>query len=79
MILYIVGMPIVIKKWGDRAGGVVVIGVKDGTFRLEELFRPDCLFIMKENKIESMSRLTNKELRYAHNLQKLYKSGAFNE
>ena len=44
-----------------------------------ELFRPDCLFIMKENKIESMSRLTNKELRYAHNLQKLYKSGAFNE
>lgn len=44
-----------------------------------ELFRPDCLFIMKENKIETMSRLTNKELRYAHNLQKLYKSGAFDE
>ena len=44
-----------------------------------ELFRPDCLFIMQNNGIKSMSDLTQKELRQAHNLQKMYKAGAFNE
>lgn len=44
-----------------------------------ELFRPDCLFIMQNNGIKAMSDLTPKELRQAHNLQKMYKAGAFNE
>lgn len=43
------------------------------------LLRPDCLFIMQNNGIKSMSDLTQKELRQAHNLQKMYKAGAFNE
>ena len=32
----------------------------------------------KDNKIKAISDLTEKELRFAHNLQKMYKAGAFN-
>ena len=36
-----------------------------------------CLFIMQNKEIKPMSELTNKELSQAHNLQKIYKAGAF--
>lgn len=40
--------------------------------------RPDCYFLLKDNSIKAISELTEKELRQAHNLQKMYKAGAFN-
>lgn len=43
-----------------------------------DLLRPDCYFILKDNKIKAISELTEKELRQAHNLQRTYKAGAFN-
>lgn len=43
-----------------------------------DLLRPDCYFLLEENKIKAISELTEKELRQAHNLQKMYKAGAFN-
>lgn len=43
-----------------------------------DILRPDCYFILKDNKIKAISDLTEKELRLAHNLQKMYKAGAFN-
>jgi len=43
------------------------------------VFRPDCLFILQNNGIRAMCDLTEKELRKAHNLQKMYKAGAFDE
>ncbi len=43
-----------------------------------DLLRPDCYFLLKDNKIKAISELTEKELRQAHNLQKMYKAGAFN-
>ena len=43
-----------------------------------DLLRPDCYFLLKDNKIKAISDLTEKELRQAHNLQKMYKAGAFN-
>ena len=42
-----------------------------------DLLRPDSYFILKNNKIKAISELTEKELRQAHNLQKMYKAGAF--
>ena len=44
-----------------------------------ELLRPDCYFILKDNKIKSFPELTNNELREEHNIEKLFKSGAFDE
>lgn len=42
------------------------------------LLRPDCIFKLTDNRIKSFSELTDKALREAHNLQKMYKAGAFN-
>ena len=42
-----------------------------------DLLRPDCYFILENNKISAIPELTEKELRQAHNLQKMYKAGAF--
>lgn len=41
------------------------------------LLRPDCIFKLEDNKIKPFSQLTEKALREAHNLQKMYKAGAF--
>lgn len=44
-----------------------------------KLTRPDCCYIMTENRINSLFNSTNKEIREAHNLEKMYINGAFNE
>lgn len=43
-----------------------------------DLLRPDCYFLMKENTIISLAKSTSKELREAHNIEKMYKAGTFN-
>ncbi len=40
--------------------------------------RPDCCFVMDNEKISPLQDRTNKELRKAHNLEKMYRAGAFN-
>lgn len=42
-----------------------------------DLLRPDCNFILNNNKIKSLSNCTDKELRFGHNIEKIYRSGAF--
>ena len=44
-----------------------------------DLLRPDCYFSINNNKILSLAQSTDKELRKAHNLQKMYKAGTFDE
>lgn len=42
-----------------------------------DLLRPDCYFLMNKNKIRSLAKSTAKELREAHNIEKMYKAGSF--
>lgn len=44
-----------------------------------DLLRPDCYFIINNGQIRNISERTDKELRKAHNLQKMYKAGMFDE
>ncbi|MDE6065837.1 MAG: ATP-binding protein [Duncaniella sp.] len=41
------------------------------------LLRPDCYFIMDKSGLLPLSARTNRELREAHNLEKMYKADAF--
>jgi len=43
-----------------------------------DLLRPDCYFLMNKNAIKSLAKSTDKELREAHNIEKMYKAGTFN-
>ena len=42
-----------------------------------DLLRPDCNFLLNNNKILPLCKCTEKELRWGHNIEKLYKGGTF--
>lgn len=42
-----------------------------------DLLRPDCYFILEKNTIRSLHSSTDKELRFGHNLEKMYRANAF--
>lgn len=42
-----------------------------------ELLRPDCNFIIANNQIKALVDCTKKELRWGHNIEKLFRGGAF--
>ena len=42
-----------------------------------DLLRPDCNFIIGNNLIKPLHQCTEKELRFGHNIEKIYRSGAF--
>jgi AAA15 family ATPase/GTPase len=42
-----------------------------------DLLRPDCYFLMDNEKITSLKDRTHKELREAHNIEKMYRAGSF--
>lgn len=41
-----------------------------------DLLRPDCFFILNDNQIKPFYQCTDKELRFAHNLEKMYRGKA---
>ena len=56
----------------------VILTTHDTSLLSNDLIRPDCGFILNNGEIKSLNSLTDKDLRNAHNLEKLYRSGAFN-
>lgn len=44
-----------------------------------EISRPDCNFIINKNEMSPLYKLTEKELRSAHNIEKIYRAGGFGE
>ena len=57
-----------------------VILTSHNTYLMQnKLTRPDCCYIMSDNKITNLCNATDKEIREAHNLEKMYVNGVFNE
>ena len=68
-----------VQKRLRRIPGVqIFITTHNTNLMSNDLLRPDCYFLLENNSIKAISELTEKELRQAHNLQKMYKAGAFN-
>ena len=68
-----------VQKRLKRMHGVQIFTTTHNTDLMSnDLLRPDCYFLLENNNIKAISELTEKELRQAHNLQKMYKAGAFN-
>ena len=42
-----------------------------------DILRPDCNFIIKDNCIKALCDCTSKDLREGHNIEKLFRGGAF--
>jgi hypothetical protein len=57
----------------------VILTTHNTSLMSNDLLRPDCYFLMYKNRIDSLSHLTDKEIRKAHNIEKMYRAGVFNE
>ncbi|MCF0170404.1 MAG: ATP-binding protein [Fusobacterium varium] len=70
---------IIIKKLKEKNNTQFVLTTHATNLMDNELLRPDAYFILKDNTLKSLPELTDKKLREAHNIEKLFKSGAFDE
>ena len=57
----------------------VILTTHNTSIMSNDLLRPDCYFLMQSNSIAPLYKFTDKELRNAHNIEKMYKAGAFND
>jgi AAA15 family ATPase/GTPase len=61
-----------------KTGVQFVLTTHNTSIITNDLLRPDCYFLINKNSIKSLARSTSKELREAHNIEKMYKAGSFN-
>jgi len=61
-----------------ETGVQFILTTHNTSIMTNDLLRPDCYFEMTKKQIRSLSRSTQKELREAHNIEKMYKAGSFN-
>ena len=61
-----------------ESGVQFILTTHNTSIMSNDLMRPDCYFLMNSATIKSIAKCTERELREAHNIEKIYKSGAFN-
>jgi AAA15 family ATPase/GTPase len=60
-----------------ESGVQFILTTHNVSIMTNDILRPDCYFLMNKQKIRSLSKCTKKELREAHNIEKMYKANAF--
>lgn len=66
-----------IVKLLKKVSPQVILTTHNTSIMNNDLLRPDCYFVLNQNKIDSINKLTKKELRAAHNLERMYNAGKF--
>lgn len=61
-----------------ETGVQFILTTHNTSIMTNDLLRPDCYFTMTKQQIRSFANSTVKELREAHNIEKMYKAGTFN-
>lgn len=56
-----------------------IITTHNSTLLSNHVLRPDCYYILDQSSLKPLYKLTDRELRKAHNLEKMYRAGAFDE
>ena len=67
----------IVKELNSTLNAQTVLTTHNTYLMQNDLTRPDCCFIMTDNRITPLCRATHKEIREAHNLEKMYVNGAF--
>jgi len=68
---------LVVEKLKET-GVQFVLTTHNTSILTNDLLRPDCYFLMNKQTISPLSKCTHKELREAHNIEKMYKARTFN-
>ena len=55
----------------------VILTTHNTSVMSNDILRPDCYFVMDHRNVKALPYLTDKEIRVAHNLEKIYKAGGF--
>jgi len=55
----------------------VILTTHNTSIMTNDLLRPDCYFLMTKDAMKPLSKCTDKELRFAHNLEKIYRAEGF--
>ncbi len=67
---------LIVEKMKET-GVQFILTTHNTSIMTNDLLRPDCYFLMNKEEIKSLSNCTKKELREAHNLEKMYKASSF--
>ena len=68
---------LIVKKMKEIEKSQVIITTHNTSVMTNDLLRPDCYFLLKNNVIKSLSQKTDEELCFEYNIEKMYKSGFF--
>lgn len=69
----------IVKKLNNARNFQTILTTHNTYLMQNKLTRPDCCYIMTCNKLSNLYDATDKEIREAHNLEKMYINGAFRE
>lgn len=68
---------VVIERLKEVTNTQIIVTTHNTSIISNDLLRPDCYFLMYPDKINSLAKSTEKELRAAHNIEKMYRAGSF--
>jgi AAA15 family ATPase/GTPase len=70
---------VILQELSQKAVGQVFLTTHNTALMSNNILRPDCYFVLANNKLTSLPDCTEKELREGHNLEKMYRNGDFRE